>query len=224
MKKVYSALVAISLLFTACNTEADKSNTTTNTSNDSIAAMPPSYKIGDEVADFSLKNIDGEMVGLKDFEGAKGHIIIFTCNHCPYAQKYEQRIIELDNKFKPMGYPVVAINPNDTIMQPEDSYTAMRQRAAEKAYPFPYLIDDQQQVYPLFGATKTPHVFIVKKENGKNILKYIGAIDDNYEDPTKVTKKYVEAAIEALEAGKPIDEDNTVAVGCTIKDKRTEKK
>lgn len=226
MKKTIYALLAASLLIQACGNNT--STTADDKSADSAAApafvMPPGYKVGDEATDFFLKNIDGEMVSLKDFEGAKGHIVIFTCNHCPYAQKYEDRIIALDEKFKPLGYPVVAINPNDTIMQPEDSYTEMQKVAAKKEYPFPYLIDEKQEVYPVYGATKTPHVYILKNENGKHIVKYIGAIDDNYEDTTKITKRYVEDAIAALEAGTPIAETNTAAVGCTIKDKRTEKK
>ncbi len=116
------------------------------------------YEIGDEATDFKLKNIDGKMVSLSDFKSAKGFIVVFTCNHCPYAKKYEDRIIELDKKYKTQGYPVIAINPNDPNVQPEDGYQQMIERAKQKGFTFPYLVDEGQKIYPQYGATKTPHV------------------------------------------------------------------
>ena len=178
------------------------------------------YKVGDAATDFKLKNIDGKMVSLSDFKSAKGFIVIFTCNHCPYAQKYEERIMILDKKYKDLGYPVIAINPNDPSVQPEDDFSRMITRATEKGFTFPYLVDEGQKIYPIYGATKTPHVFILKKEGGKNIVKYIGAIDNNYEDPNDVSEPFVEFALESLLNDRPVKITNTVAIGCTIKVKK----
>lgn len=175
------------------------------------------YKIGDVVEDFSLKNIDGKIMSLSDFKNAKGFIVIFTCNTCPYAVKYEDRIIELDKKYAKKGYPVIAIMPNNTDIKPGDNLQAMKARAESKGFTFPYLIDEDQTVYPKFGATKTPHVFVLQNADGSNIVEYIGAIDDNYKDASAVTKKYVENAVNALLEGKAIPETETRAIGCSIK-------
>lgn len=178
------------------------------------------YEVGDEATDFKLKNIDGKMVSLSDFKTAKGFIVIFTCNHCPYAKKYEDRIIELDKKYKSQGYPVIAINPNDPNVQPEDGYQQMIERAKQKGFTFPYLLDEGQKIYPQYGATKTPHVFVLQKENGKNIVKYIGAIDNNYDNPNDVSEYYAQDAVNALIKGEPVKMTKTVAIGCTIKVKK----
>ncbi|WP_288376981.1 redoxin domain-containing protein [Chryseobacterium culicis] len=178
------------------------------------------YEVGDEAADFKLKNIDGKMVSLSDFKSAKGFIVVFTCNHCPYAKKYEDRIIELDKKYKSKGYPVIAINPNDPDVQPEDGYQQMIERAKQKGFTFPYLVDEGQKIYPLYGATKTPHVFVLKKESGKNIVKYIGAIDNNYDNPNDVSEHYAQDAVNALIKEELVKMTKTVAIGCTIKIKK----
>jgi glutathione peroxidase-family protein len=178
---------------------------------------PTGYKTGDTVKDFSLKNINGKMVSLSNYKDAKGFIVVFTCNHCPFAKAYESRIIELDKKYAPKGYPVIAINPNDPSIAEEDSYDNMIARAKEKKYTFPYLIDETQQVAAAFGATRTPHVFVLQKENGNNVLKYIGAIDNNSEDATKANEHYVQDAVNALLTGKPVTTTETKAIGCTIK-------
>lgn len=175
------------------------------------------YVVGDEATDFELKNVDGNMVSLADFEEAKGFIIIFTCNHCPYAMAYEDRIIALDKKYKEMGYPVIAINPNDPAISEGDSYEGMVERAKEKGFTYPYLFDEGQEIYPQYGATRTPHVFVLQKTDGKNIVRYIGAIDDNHEDEAAVKQKYVEGAVDALLTGATPNPDMTKAVGCTIK-------
>jgi peroxiredoxin len=177
------------------------------------------YAVGDKAADFKLKNIDGKMVSLADYTAAKGFIVVFTCNHCPYAKAYESRIIALDKKYKDKGYPVIAINPNDPAVNADDSYVKMQERAKEKGFTFPYLFDEGQKIYPVYGATKTPHVFILQKSGADLIVKYIGAIDDNHEDETAVKNKYVEGAIDALMAGKKPDPEATKAIGCTIKTK-----
>jgi len=180
-------------------------------------AVHKGYKIGDTATDFKLKNVDNKIVSLSDYKGAKGYIVIFTCNHCPYAKAYESRIIALNHKYASKGYPVIAINPNDPKVEPQDSFEGMKQRAKEKGFTFPYLFDQGQTIYPQYGATKTPHVFVLQKENGKNIVRYIGAIDDNYSDANDVSHKYVEDAVDALLANKPVLLTSTVAIGCSIK-------
>lgn len=179
------------------------------------------YKTGDQARDFKLKNIDGKMVSMSKFKEAKGFIVVFTCNHCPWSQAYEQRIIELDKKYKDKGYPVIAINPNDPDLQPEDSFEEMKKRAKAKGYTFPYLVDDTQDVARDYGASRTPHVYVVNKEDGKMVVRYIGAIDDNTEFPDKVSKRYVEDAITDLTDGVYVRNGNTKAVGCTIKWKKS---
>jgi len=175
------------------------------------------YKVGDNATGFKLKNVDNKMVSLSDYNDAKGFIVIFTCNHCPYAKAYETRIIGLNHKYASKGYPVIAINPNDPKVEPQDSFEGMQQRAKERGFTFPYLFDEGQKIYPQYGATRTPHVFVLQKENGKNIVRYIGAIDDNYADPSDVSHKYVEDAVDALLSNKPVALTSTVAIGCSIK-------
>ncbi len=121
------------------------------------------YQVGDKATDFSLRNVDGSMVSMGDFEDAKGIVVIFTCNHCPYSVLYEDRIIELDKTYKKKGYPVIAINPNDSVKQPEDSYSNMIVRAQEKGFTFPYLLDAGQRLTKVYGASRTPHVFLLEK-------------------------------------------------------------
>ena len=183
----------------------------------SSALMAQGYAVGDAATDFSLKNVDGKKVSLADYKQAKGFIVVFTCNHCPYAVAYEDRIIALDKKYKPLGYPVIAINPNDPAAQPKDSYEAMQARAKEKAFTFPYLFDDGQTIYPQYGAEKTPHVFVLKKTGNKQVVKYIGAIDNNYRNAAEATEHYVADAVDALLAGKEPVVSKTVAIGCSIK-------
>lgn len=175
------------------------------------------YAIGDAATDFSLKNVDGNMVSLIDYKNAKGFIVIFTCNHCPYSVAYEDRIIALDKAFKTKGYPVIAINPNNPEAYPDDSYKKMIERSVEKGFTFPYLFDDGQTIYPQYGATKTPHVYVLEKVGQENIVKYIGAIDNNYKDEKLATDKYVEDAVNALLNNEPVKVETTRAIGCSIK-------
>lgn len=175
------------------------------------------YKVGDIATDFSLKNIDNKKVALKDFKDAKGFIVVFTCNHCPYAQAYEDRIVALDKKYKKLGYPVIAINPNNPEKQKEDSFELMKVKAKEKGFTFPYLLDEGQKVYPQYGATKTPHVYVLQKSPKGNVVKYIGAIDDNYAEASAVKQKYVENAVDALLKNKEVSVKETKAIGCSIK-------
>ncbi len=176
---------------------------------------PTGYAVGDKVQSFELKNVDSKIYALKDLMGKSGVIVVFTCNSCPVAKKYEQRIIDLDKKFAPQGFPVVAINPNDPSMDAEDSFEAMQARAKEKKYGFKYLFDDGQKVFPQFGATRTPHVFIL---DNTNTVRYIGSIDNDMEGEN-ITEKYAEKAIAAIQSGKSPEPNFTRAIGCTIKKK-----
>ena len=175
------------------------------------------YKVGDLATDFSLENIDGKLVSLSDYIDAKGFIVIFTCNTCPYAVAYEDRIVALDKKYASKGYPVIAIMPNNTDVKPGDNMEAMKARARAKGFTFPYLMDKGQKIYPQYGATKTPHVYILEKTRKGNEVKYIGAIDDNYKDSVLVTTKYVEDAVDTLLDGGDVKVKETRAIGCSIK-------
>ncbi|MEO8149467.1 MAG: thioredoxin family protein [Bacteroidia bacterium] len=179
------------------------------------------YQVGESVKDFKLKNVDGKTMSLADNKAAKGFIVVFTCNHCPFSKMYESRIMSLNDMYASKGYPVIAINPNDKNEVPDDSYENMQALAKEKGYKFPYLYDETQEVAAAFGAARTPHVFIVVKEKDKLVLKYIGAIDDNAEDGKMADEKYVENAMNQIIAGKPVTESMTKAVGCTIKWKKS---
>lgn len=182
-----------------------------------VLSAQSGYDIGSIATDFKLENIDRTFVSLSDFEEAKGFIVVFTCNTCPYAVAYEDRIEALNKKYASKGYPVVAIMPNNIEIKPGDSLEAMKQRAKEKGFTFPYLIDREQSIFPQYGATKTPHVYILEKTNAVNVVRYIGAIDDNYKDADAVDKKYVEDAVNALLANKPVPVSKTRAIGCSIK-------
>jgi len=175
------------------------------------------YGIGDLADDFSLKNIDNSMVSLADYKDAKGFIVTFTCNTCPFAVLYEDRIQALNEKYASQGYPVIAIMPNNTDVKPGDNMQAMKQRAQEKGFTFPYLIDKGQKVYPKFGATKTPHIYVLEKIKKGNVVKYIGAIDDNHEDASAVKIKFIENAVDALLKGEEVMQKETKAIGCSIK-------
>jgi len=175
-------------------------------------------KVGDNAKDFKLKNVDGTYYSLKNDKNAKGFVVIFTCNHCPFSQAYEQRIIDLDKKYKKQGYPVVAINPNDLVKVPEDSYDEMVKRAKEYKYTFPYLHDETQQTAKAYGATRTPHVFILTKQKDNSYkVEYIGAIDDDTENEKKEKVKYVENALDEIMNGKEVKVKETKAIGCSIK-------
>lgn len=184
------------------------------------AAVSPSlsvagYRIGDTVADFRLKSVDGRMVSLSDFTGQKGLIVVFTCNHCPFSKAYEGRIGGLNDRFAAQGYPVLAINPSDPGTYEEDTFDQIR--AASRGFSYPYLLDDTQTVARAFGASRTPHAFVLENNGGKFVVQYIGTVDDNPQDPANVTKRYVEDAVANLLAGKPVVTTTTKAIGCAIK-------
>lgn len=178
---------------------------------------PNGYKVGDTVQDFKLKNVDGKLVSLSDGKDVKGYIIAFTCNTCPVAKAYEDRILALHEQYASKGYPVLAIQPNDAQQSPGDSYGAMQQRAKAKQYPFAYLQDETQAIARTFGATNTPHMFVVKKEGDQFKVAYIGAIDNSSRDASSASKKYVEEAVNELLVGKSVTTPSAKAIGCGIK-------
>ncbi|MDN3669183.1 thioredoxin family protein [Echinicola jeungdonensis] len=182
-----------------------------------IKAQDSGYAIGDEAMDFSLPSVEGEEISLSGMEDAKGALVIFSCNTCPYVKAYEDRMIQLHEKYAPKGYPVIAINSNDDQVSPGDSFEEMKKRAKAKNFPFPYVYDESQEVIKAYGGARTPHVFLLNKEDGKYIVKYIGAIDNNYQDASAVTETYVEDAVDAVLDGQPVPVETTKAIGCTIK-------
>jgi peroxiredoxin len=175
------------------------------------------YEVGDTAADFKLKNVDGKMVSLADYSNAKGFIIAFDCNTCPVSKAYNERIIGLNKKYATQGYPLIAINPNSPEVSSGDSFDEMVKYAKKKGYDFPYLYDESQGTVRAFGATNTPHIFVLTKSGSELKVAYIGAIDDNSRDGDKAKSKYVEAAVDALIAGKPVATPKTKAVGCGVK-------
>lgn len=197
MKLISFIMVGVMSFFTATNTTG--------------------YKPGDKAADFNLKATDGKMYSLSNYKDAKGFIVVFTCNTCPFAVKYEDRINDLAKKYKSKGYVLLAINPNDPAAQPDDTYELMKAKAKAKNFAFPYLVDEGQKIYPQYGATKTPHVFLLDKDH---IVKYIGAIDDNSDDASAVKEKFLENAIAALDKKQEPNPATTKAIGCSIKVKK----
>lgn len=175
------------------------------------------YQPGDKATDFKLKSVDGKMYSMANYKDAKGFIVVFTCNTCPFAVKYEDRVNELAKKYKSKGYVLLAINSNDPEVQPDDTFNKMQTKAKDKGFAFPYLVDEGQKIYPQYGATKTPHVFLLDKNL---VVKYIGAIDDNADDASAVKQHYLENAIAALESGKEPSPALTKAIGCSIKAKK----
>jgi glutathione peroxidase-family protein len=176
------------------------------------------YNVGDRVADFKLKNTNDQWVSLYQYEPAsKGAIVVITCNHCPFSRRYEERLVTLDKKYAGQGFPVIAVNPSDPDTYEEDSFENMKIRAKEQGFTFPYLVDATQQVGRRFGAERTPTVFVLKREGDLLTVQYIGAIDNNAQDPAGVSKRYVEEALNNLLAGKPVVTNTTKSIGCAIK-------
>jgi peroxiredoxin len=176
-----------------------------------------SYKIGEEVKDFSLKSINGKIYSLASFPSARGFIVVFTSNYCPFSKSYEDRLVAIDRKYTLKSYPVITINPNDADAYEEDKLENIQARAKEKGFVFPILRDEKQVVAKAFGALRMPHVFVVKKEGLKYVLKYSGAIDDNPQDASGITKNYLEEAVQSLLENKPIITEQTKPIGCAIR-------
>jgi peroxiredoxin len=168
------------------------------------------------INDFRLKNVDGRYVSLKDYPDAKGFIIVFTCNHCPFAKLYPPRLNDINARYKKLGVPLIAISSTDTIIYDADSYPKMVSKAQAGKYNFPYLYDNMQTVARNFNAQKTPHAYVLWKEGGKWIVKYNGGIDDNGAKPELVKNHYVTDAVDALLAGNDVAIKETKSIGCKI--------
>jgi len=171
-------------------------------------------RVGDKAVDFKLKGVDGKYYSLEDFKDKKVIAIAFTCNHCPYVKAYEDRMIAIQRDYEDKGFQLIAINPNDDKRYPEDSFENMIIRAKEKGYNFPYLRDEDQKVASIYGAQVTPEIFLIDKDR---IIRYHGAIDDNYSDAKKVKRHYLREAIEALLEGREVEIKETRAIGCSVK-------
>jgi peroxiredoxin len=170
--------------------------------------------IGQRAPDFLLPGVDGREHSLSAFKHKKIVVVVFTCNHCPYVQAYEERLIALQRDFAGAGVQVVAINANDAAGYPEDGFDNMVKRAQSRHYNFPYLRDETQRVARSFGAEYTPEAFVL---NSKFEARYIGRIDDNWQHPEKVKSQDLRNAITAVLAHKPVENPVTHAIGCTIK-------
>jgi len=178
------------------------------------------YTVGSVVEDFRLKNVDDKMVSLADFKSAKGFILVFTCNTCPVAKDYESRVIALDNEYAAKGYPVIAINTNDPVASPGDSFAKMQERVQEKNFKFPYLVDSDQQLTKRFGAAHTPTVYILRKTGKGNVVEYTGAIDNDQDESNPSRSTFAKNALNELINGKKPSVNKTKAVGCTVKWKK----
>jgi peroxiredoxin len=171
-------------------------------------------KIGSKAPDFNLLGVDKKYYSLDSFNDKEVLVIIFSCNHCPYVQAYEQRIISIQKDFADQGVQIIAINPNDDVNYPEDSFEEMIKRSNERKYNFPYLRDESQEVAKAYGATHTPEIFLFDKERK---LRYHGKIDDNWKEPEKVKYQYLRDAINEVLQGKEVSIPETFSIGCTIK-------
>ena len=171
-------------------------------------------KIDSAIPGFSLTGVDDKTYDLNSFSDKKILIVIFSCNHCPYVQAYEDRIIALQKEFETKGIQIIAINSNDDVKYPDDSFDEMKKRATAKGFNFPYLRDETQDVAKAFGATHTPQIFLFDKDRK---LKYEGKIDDNWQEPEKVKSAYLRDAILEVLDEKEVSVPETFSIGCTIK-------
>jgi peroxiredoxin len=168
-----------------------------------------------EAPTFDLPGIDGDSHSLEDYADKPALAVVWSCNHCPYVQAWEGRMIDLQREFGDRGLALVAINSNDADAYPEDSFDAMKARAGQQGFNFDYLYDEDQSVLNAYGAERTPEVFLFDADRR---LVYHGAIDDSREEG-EVTQRYLGDAIEALLAGEEPPVADTPAVGCTVKRK-----
>jgi peroxiredoxin len=177
-------------------------------------------RIGSSLPVFGpLRATDGRLVKSADFGAAPALVVVFSCNHCPYVQAYEDRMIAFQKDYLPQGVTLVAINSNETVNYPDDDFDGMVRRAAQKKFNFPYLRDESQEVAEAFEATHTPEFFVFGPQPGKAglCLQYRGKMDDNYKDPTSVKRQYLREAVDAVLAGTPVADPETHSIGCTIK-------
>jgi len=174
-------------------------------------------KIGSPAPDFNLPAVDGKTYSLNSFDDKKALIVIFSCNHCPYVQAYEDRIKQIQSEYEGKGVLVVAINSNEDEGYPEDSFENMKKRATEQKFNFLYLRDEDQSVARAYDATHTPEIFLFDKERK---LAFHGKIDDNWQEPNRVQNSYLRNALDELLAEKEISVPETFTIGCTIKWKK----
>lgn len=170
--------------------------------------------LGEKAPDFSLPGVDGKTYSIRSFTDKPVLVVMFTCNHCPYVQAYEDRLFAIQTDYADHGVQLVAINANETRNYPEDDFPQMVQRAKTKGYNFPYLRDENQSVAEAYGAHYTPEIFVLDHERR---LRYTGRIDDNWQNSQAVKSHDLRAAIEALLAGRAVPRPETHTVGCTIK-------
>lgn len=174
----------------------------------------PFPNMGKNIPDFNLPAVDGKTYSLKDFPANKPLVVMFICNHCPYVQAIENRLIQLGHDLKEQNVPVIGICSNDAKSHPEDSFENLKKRAEEKAYPFIYLHDESQNAARDFGAVCTPDFFVYDKNHK---LAYRGRLDDNWKDPNKVTKRELYEAVQTLLQDKEVSDQQTASMGCSIK-------
>jgi peroxiredoxin len=182
-----------------------------------LFAMPAAaLQLGDAAPqrDAKMRNVDGREVSITEIAGSKGTLVIFTCNHCPWAKAWEARIAGLGNTYRQRGIGVIAINANDPSSHSEDGFDEMVIRAKQENFQFPYVVDSGSKVARAFGAERTPEAFVFDA-NGK--LVYHGTIDDNSEDASQVKQHFLGDALEAVASGKPVPLAETKALGCGIK-------
>lgn len=180
-------------------------------------AQNKGYEVGDTAMNFNLQTVDGPQASLDGLENNQGAIVIFSCNTCPYVKAYEDRMIALHQNYAPKGFPVIAINSNDEQVSPGDSFEAMQKRAQEKDFPFAYAYDKSQEIIKTYGATRTPQVYLLEKQDDQYLVRYIRAIDNNYQDAASVSEPYLANAVDALLEGKEVTRQTSKAIGCSIK-------
>jgi peroxiredoxin len=169
--------------------------------------------LGTEAPQFELPGVDGREHSLDDYAKADLLVLIQSCNHCPYVQAWESRMVELQRELGGQGVRIVAVNSNDAGSHPEDSFDEMSARAEREGFNFDYLYDEPQAVARELGSERTPEVFVFDRDRR---LRYHGAIDDS-RDETAVSERYLRDALEALLAGREPPFTETPAVGCTVK-------
>ena len=170
--------------------------------------------LGAAAPEFSLPDTDGELVALDHFGDAKAYVVMFICNHCPYVQAIEDRLIELGRAFAPKGAAFFGIMSNDAVRYPDDRPDKMRERVLTKGYSFPYLYDESQEVARAYGAVCTPDIFVF---DGERKLAYHGRIDDNWKDASAVTRRDLEDALKALLSGDKPSDEQYPTIGCSMK-------
>jgi peroxiredoxin len=162
---------------------------------------------------FSLPGVDGRMHSLEDYADADVLVLIQSCNHCPYVQSWEGRMVAIQRDYADRGVRLVAVNSNDVDYQPADSFEKMQERARDKGFNFDYLRDEDQSLARALGSERTPEVFVFDRDRK---LAYHGAIDDNREEGL-VTQRYLRGALDAVLEGRTPDVADTPPVGCTVK-------